>query len=42
MNRTNEDEDGTMDDPGRDGWIALLLIVVICLLAVGRHYGIAL
>ena len=41
MNRTTENEDGTVDDPGRDGWVALLLVVVICLLAVGRHCGIA-
>lgn len=35
-----EDEDGTTVEFGRDGWVAVLLIVVIALLALWQHHGI--
>jgi hypothetical protein len=40
MAETTEDDDRAVDEPGRDGWVAVLLIVVIALVAFGHYHGI--
>ena len=37
MSETTENDDRTTDEPGRDGWVAVLLIMVITLLALGHN-----